>query len=386
IFAVTPARFSVLRYAAVVYAVVLIVTKLTANPLGGNVSRLNQYAAGPLLACLLWERRRALFVLVAIPLLFWQWFPAFDTIAFAGSDPSTHSAYYQPLLGYFAANPPGFGRVEIPVTYRHWETAIVAPELALARGWERQLDYAYDKQFYDRTLNASSYRAWLAANGVRYVALPDTQLDDSSLIEAKIVERGQPYLKPVWHSAHWKVWEFTGYHGLVDGPARLESLKSDGFRLLVTGPGTVTVHIHDSPHWAVDGQGCTSTSADGFTNLHNLPIGEVSVGQALRGTRCDLGTTTSGTGTIVIHTKDSLGARVAGVTANPVGDAKPYYDSGSDSVEITASATGSKGTIVFLGLTPGSSTVTLTWMGKVQPSITIPTSADAISWTAVTIE
>ncbi|MGZ3424484.1 MAG: hypothetical protein ACXVEF_02535 [Polyangiales bacterium] len=98
------------------------------------------------------------------------------------------------------------------------------------------------------------------------------------------------------------------------------------------------------------------------------------------------GTTTSGTGTIVIHTKDSLGARVAGVTANPVGDAKPYYDSGSDSVEITASATGSKGTIVFLGLTPGSSTVTLTWMGKVQPSITIPTSADAISWTAVTIE
>ena len=168
-FIVAPPKYPALRYAAVLYAIVLIATKLTSNPLGGNVSRLNQYVAGPLLACLLWEKRRALFVLLAIPLLFWQWFPTFDTIAFAGSDPSTHSAYYQPLLGYFAANPPGFGRVEIPDTYRHWETAFVAPQVALARGWERQLDYAYDAQFYNRTLTPASYRTWLAANGVRYV-------------------------------------------------------------------------------------------------------------------------------------------------------------------------------------------------------------------------
>jgi hypothetical protein len=281
-------RFPAIRNAAIVYAIVLIVTKLTENPLGGNVSRLNQYAAAPLLICLLWERRRILLVLLMIPFIYWQWFPALDTIAFAGADPSTHTAYYQPLLGFLAANPPGFGRVEIPVTYRHWETANVSPDVALARGWERQLDYAFDEQFYNGTLTPASYRAWLAANGVRYVALPDTRLDHSSRIEAAIIEQGQGYLEPVWQSAHWKVWEFRGYQGLVEGPAELESLKSDGFTLHVTGPGAITVHIHDSPHWAIDGgEGCTTASPDGWTEIHDAPLGDVQIGQALRGSRCD---------------------------------------------------------------------------------------------------
>jgi len=75
--------------------------------------------------------------------------------------------------------PKDFGRVEIAETYRHWETAYVAPQYALARGWERQLDHAYAARFYDRTLTASSYGSWLAGNAVEYVALPDTQLDPS---------------------------------------------------------------------------------------------------------------------------------------------------------------------------------------------------------------
>jgi hypothetical protein len=287
-FVLVPARYRVVRYAAVIYAIVLIATKLTANPLGGNVSRLNQYAAGPILACVLWERRRrALIVLLALPLVFWQWFPTVDTIAFAGSDPSTHLAYYQPLLGFLAEHPTDFGRVEIPVTYRHWEAALVAPQVALARGWERQLDYAYDDQFYDKTLTPTTYREWLAANGVAYVALPDTQLDPSSMIEAGILESGQPYLKPVWHNAHWRVWQVAGYHGLVDGPAHLQSLTTDGFVLRVTKAGSVTVHIHDSPHWAVDGGGCTVATPDGWTHIRDLQPGDVRVSQALRGTRCD---------------------------------------------------------------------------------------------------
>ena len=82
------------------------------------------------------------------------------------------------------------------------------------------------------------------------------------------------------------MWRFTDYHGLVDGPARLARLAADSFTLRVTGPGPVTVHIHDSPHWAVDGQGCTTANADGWIELHDLGIGSVQVSQALRGTRC----------------------------------------------------------------------------------------------------
>jgi hypothetical protein len=284
---VLPARLSTLRWAAGLYAVVLAGAYLFATPLGGNVSRLNQYAAGPLLACALWERRRAAVVLLAVPLVFWQWFPTFDTIAFARDDPSTHSAYYQPLLQRLSSAPNTFGRVEVPVTYRHWETTYLAPELSLARGWERQLDIAYDPQFYDGTLDAASYRTWLSQNSVEFVALPDARLDDSSTAEAALIRHGQAYLEPVWRDAHWRLFRFTPFHGLVDGPARVVALTSDSFTLDVTGPGPVTVHIHDSPHWAVQGNGCTVSSPDGWTTIEHLEPGTVRVAQALRGTHCD---------------------------------------------------------------------------------------------------
>jgi hypothetical protein len=284
-----PDQYSALRYGAAMYAALLVAAKVAASPLGGNVSRLNQYAAGPLLACVLWEYRRKLVFAIAIPLLFWQWFPAFDAIAFARSDPSTHRAYYQPLARYLSAQPQSFGRVEVPDTYRHWEAAYVAPQFPLARGWERQLDYAYDAAFYNSTLTATRYEKWLQENGVEYVALPDARLDSSSTIEANLIESGLPYLQPVWHNAHWRVFRFREYRGLIDGPARLATLSADTFTLHVTGPGVVTVHIHDSPHWAVQGSGCTTASAGDWIELHNLLPGTVRVAQALRGTRCDSG-------------------------------------------------------------------------------------------------
>jgi hypothetical protein len=287
---VVPSRWSALRWAAGVYAVVLVATHTFATPLGGNVSRLNQYAVGPLLACVLWERRRSVVIALAIPLLFWQWFPTFDTIAYARDDPSTHAAYYQPVLDFIATQPHSFGRVEVPVTYRHWETAYLAPQLSLARGWERQLDRAYDPQFYAGTLDATTYRKWLVDNGVEYVALPDARLDDSSFAEARLAAAGQPYLQPVWSDAHWRVWKFTGYRGLVDGPARLETMSADAFTLHVTGPGTVTVRVHYSSHWAVEENGCTMPNPSGWLQIRNAPRGEVRVAQALRSTHCDVDT------------------------------------------------------------------------------------------------
>ena len=64
--------------------------------------------------------------------------------------------------------------------------------------------------------------------------------------------------------------EFAG----IETPA-IERLAADSFTLGVTGPGPVTVHIHDSPHWAVDGQGCTTANGDGWIELHDLGIAAV---------------------------------------------------------------------------------------------------------------
>ena len=56
-----------------------------------------------------------------------------------------------------------------------------AEHVPLARGWQRQLDREANALFYgDRPLNAARYLAWLRANAVRWVALPDAPLDLSA--------------------------------------------------------------------------------------------------------------------------------------------------------------------------------------------------------------
>ena len=197
-------RYPAARWGAACFAVVAIGSFLVPTALGGNVSRMGQYVAGPLLACALLARHRLTLLALAIPLLVWQWVPAVDGIAFAHTDPSTHAAYYTPLLTYLgeqagtgtgAGRATSIGRVEIPSTYRHWEAAYAAPHVLLARGWERQLDIAYNPLFYKAPLTVGTYRMWLHANGVKYVALPDARLDDSSLGERALIERGLPYLQ-----------------------------------------------------------------------------------------------------------------------------------------------------------------------------------------------
>ena len=56
-------------------------------------------------------------------------------------------------------------RIEVPFTSGHWETAYLAPEFELARGWLRQLDTTRDDLFYDeKELTAATYGAWLRSS------------------------------------------------------------------------------------------------------------------------------------------------------------------------------------------------------------------------------
>jgi hypothetical protein len=276
----------VLRWVAVLYAVATIVVFVFPSPVGENMSRFGQYAAGPVLACVLWPRRRMLLGLLAVPLLFWQWFPAVDGVAFAHRDPSTSAAYYQPLLDVLERAGDPVGRVEIPPTLRHWETVNVAIHVPLARGWERQLDIAYNPMFYDGTLDAASYQAWLIANGVRFVALPDAELDSSGAGEARLLEAGLPYLTPAATLPHWRLWTVSGFAGLVEGPARLDELAVDSLTLDVLAPEPVTVRVRASSHWAVQGPGCSTDDGAGWLRLDGLVPGRVRIAQAVQGTPC----------------------------------------------------------------------------------------------------
>ncbi len=118
-------------------------------------------------------------------------------------------------------------RVEVPLTMNHWEAADLAKVLPLARGWERQLDQKANPIFYDdEPLTAATYHAWLKENAVHWVALPNAPLDYSAREEAKVLERGAKFLKPVYASPRWRIWEVRG----TDPPA------SGGAKLLAAGP------------------------------------------------------------------------------------------------------------------------------------------------------
>ena len=120
----------------------------------------------------------------------------------------------------------------------------------------------------------------------RTVALPDTQLDDSSKLERELLLRGERWLRPVWHDAHWQVWKVAGFDGLVVGNATLARVTPDRLTLQVSEPGDVIVRVRGSGHWAVHHGACVGRTEDGWVQLRNLPAGRVVVKQALRGTPC----------------------------------------------------------------------------------------------------
>ena len=190
--------------------------------------------AAPLAALIWWPRRAVLLALAAPALLYIGWqAPVRDVAAVAG-DPSTTTAYYQPLLRFLSAQPGGRARqfrIEIPFTNSHWEADRVATRFPLARGWERQLDVADNPVFYDGRLNAATYERWLHRNAVRFVALPDARLDYSARAEGALIRSGLPYLRPVMRSAHWRVFAVADPTPIAQGAATLTAMGPDWIAL-----------------------------------------------------------------------------------------------------------------------------------------------------------
>src|SRR5690606_26013230 len=85
---------------------------------------------------------------------------------------------------------------------------------------------------------------------------------------AALLQQGQPFLRPVWESDDWKVWEVTNGESLVRGDAELVELTADSVTLDVASAGDVLVRVRFSPHWAVEGETCVIEDPDGWTLLH----------------------------------------------------------------------------------------------------------------------
>jgi hypothetical protein len=249
-----------------------------ANPPQANPPQANPPQATPLRLRLRTSQRwRPLLALAVVPLALSQWQPAWTAIVSDPSQPSTHAAYFAPLVAKLRrlTESGPIVRVEVVPTKFHWEAAYVAPVVELARGWERQLDVAENPIFYKAgALSARSYRAWLLDEGVEYVALPDAPLDSAGKAEAHLVASGLvPGLIPVWSSANWRLYAVLGATGIVSAPGRLVSAGADRAVLDLPAAGTTVVRLRFNPDWRVSA-GSACVLADGPWTEVRVPRAE----------------------------------------------------------------------------------------------------------------
>lgn len=291
----------VLRAGVLLYVIALIGAYVLRTPVGGNVDRLGSLAGGPLAALALvghrsagagasW-RARAL-ALLAPALVYWQAIAPITDAVSAAHDPAVHASYYAPLLSELSQLRVGYdgrpARIEVVPTTDHWEARYVAAHIAIARGWERQLDIRRNALFYSSApLTATRFRAWLADEAISLVALPDAPLDYSGRAEATLLRSAPPpNLRLIWRSAHWRLYQVLGATPLAQPPARLTQLGGDTFTLQTPSPGRFLVRVRFTPYWRLArGSGCVGRASNDWTQLRASSAGSYHVTESFSFTR-----------------------------------------------------------------------------------------------------
>jgi hypothetical protein len=294
------------RLGALVYLLACLACLLVHTPIGSNVERYGVLLAGPLLLCELLgsgpdaQRRRRLrrrgrgrpagarprfaglsplagVALCAIGV--WVvWGPVRETLAVSGQ--ATSAAYYAPVERFVAGVQARVGpvRVEVPLTRSHWEAALLAPSVQLARGWDKQMETRYEHVLLSHDLTAVAYEGWLHEQAVAYVALPDLPLDPSSAAEGRLIRAGLPYLREVFAGAHWRIYRVLGATPLASGPGRLRALTHDSFTLAAASPGRFLVRVHFTRYWTLArGGGCVARAPGGWTEVRLARAGTARV-------------------------------------------------------------------------------------------------------------
>jgi hypothetical protein len=298
-----PDKQRTLRIASLLYALAAIGLFIVPTPFGGNTVRLGQLIGAPLvlaalIAAMPLSRARAgAGVALVVVLVWWQWAPIVREYRKVEGDPSTQAAYYKPVTDFLKTQP-GPLRVEVPNLRSQWETYYVAKEAPLARGWLRQLDVKLNPLFYeDGEFSAQSFENWLTENAVTHVALADAKLGYAGEDEGRLIRSGgaDGYLRPVFRSEHWTVYEVTAPHPLVvsEGGADMEPavVEPESVQIDVRRPGSAIVRVHFSPYWTLD-LGCVERAGDwtrittGETGLHTLKIDFTPTRALDRGRRC----------------------------------------------------------------------------------------------------
>ncbi len=285
VIALAPAALRTVRVGALIYAGGLIAAYLVHTPVGSNATRLAGMFALAVIgatAPLRWPAMAAALAAVALV----QPPVVFGDVARAGA-PASRPAYFQPLLDELDRRRP-IGRVEVPPLHEYWESAYVASEVPLARGWLRQVDIERNRLFYDGSLDAETYHAWLVDNGVEYVALPGAELSWTGDEEGLLVESGLPYLTEVWRNDDWRLYRVDDAPSILDGPVRLVATAPGGVTVRADTAGIVLVRVRYSRWLSLAGPaGCLAPEGR-WTRLEVREPGTYRIGSRLaaNGDRC----------------------------------------------------------------------------------------------------
>jgi hypothetical protein len=250
-----PRDWRTVRTAAAVYAAGTLLTWLIDSQIGSNVSRLPMLFAGVvLLAALPYTARRTrrwyALVLAFAVLNGWIGFKSVDDIVRTAPDASW-AREAAPLINQLQQLGAEKARVEVVPARSHREASALTPYINLARGWNRQADMERNPVFYDDTLNSATYRDWLHRWAVHYVVLPKGEPDTGAEQEAELVKDGQPYLRPVWSDANWRLFAVEDPTPLADPPATVVRAGAGEVTIRVRTAGRVLIRVPYSPWLAL---------------------------------------------------------------------------------------------------------------------------------------
>lgn len=219
VFFLIPKNYKAVRIGTAIAGLAVVGAYYIPSALGSNVVRLPILFAAPVAVAISTMDKKWLAACIAV-ICWWQPPLVAGDLSSAGA-PSAQRWFYQPLIDELGRRAP-VGRIEVVPLANHWESTYVADEVPIARGWLRQVDVERNGLFYDGSLTPAKYLEWLYRNAVTYVALPRrASLDFAGKQEAALIEANLPYLRRVWETGDWTLYQVIGGPTLVDHPATL---------------------------------------------------------------------------------------------------------------------------------------------------------------------
>ncbi|WP_322974552.1 MFS transporter [Actinacidiphila epipremni] len=295
---VVPKHWREIRSGSWVYAIGVALTWIIPSPIGSNVERLALLFGGTIMLLVArdapWPARwRAALWLAFAGIAAWQITkPIVDQVNTSAVSSTVRHA--PPLIAELQKVDADRGRVEVVPLRSHWEASGLSPYVNLARGWNRQADVERNPLFYDGTLNAETYKAWLEHWSVYYVVLPADEPDGAAVAEAKIVRSDPDWLTPVWNDANWQIFKVDGaVDPLADPPATVEEAGPAELTVSMPSAGSVLLRIPWSPVLGIEGakdnrHGCLAAEGE-WTRLYVPTAGTYHIGGSysdIRGTQC----------------------------------------------------------------------------------------------------